>query len=321
VDIDREKAMTLDVPLQEVFGTLQTYLGSTYINDFNLFGRTWQVRAQAQSEFRRTPADLSRLWVRNTQGNMVPLGTLLDTRFEVGPMRVDRYNLFPTAKLMGGPAPGHSSGQALATMEQLADRMLPAGMGFEWTAMAYQQKKAAGTGGMVFALAIVAVVLILAALYESWTDPLAVILVVPLAVLGAALGLIIRGMDNNLYTQVGLVLLVGLAAKNAILIVEFARDARAQGKGVLEAAVEGSRLRFRPILMTSFAFIFGVLPLVIATGAGAVSRQSVGTAVFAGMLGATCLGVFITPMLYVLMQGRRARQAEEQSEPPRPVEP
>jgi HAE1 family hydrophobic/amphiphilic exporter-1 len=195
-------------------------------------------------------------------------------------------------------------------MEELAKQVLPAGMGFEWTSMAYQQKKAAGQGTIVFGLAIIAVILILAALYESWTDPLAVVLVVPMAVLGAAVGLLIRGMDNNLYTQVGLVLLVGLASKNAILIVEFARDARKQGMGIIEAAVQGSRLRFRAILMTAFSFILGVLPLVVASGAGAVSRQSVGTTVFAGMVGATILGVFFTPVLYVLMQGRRGRKEE-----------
>ena len=220
-------------------------------------------------------------------------------------MRVDRYDLFPTAKIIGQNAPGYSSGQALATMETLARKLLPPGMGFAWTNMAYQEKKAAGQGPKIFALAIMVVILILAALYESWADPVAVVLVVPLAVLGATAGLMIRGMDNNIYTQVGLVLLVALASKNAILIVEFARDARAKGKSLLEAAVDGAKLRFRPILMTSFAFILGVYPLVIAEGAGAVSRRSVGTAVFAGMLGVTILGVFFTPVLYVMMQRKK----------------
>ncbi len=310
VELDRTKAMSLNVPLQEIFSTMATYLGSTYINDFNMFNRTWQVRAQAQSQFRRRPEDIAKLKVRNSKGNMVPLGTLIEVKRKVGPMRVDRYNLFPTSKVMGSPAPGYSSGQSLNMMEQLADRILPVGMGYDWTNMAYQQKKSSGQGSIIFALAIVAVILILAALYESWTDPLAVVLVVPMAVLGAAAGLLARGMDNNLYTQVGLVLLVGLASKNAILIVEFARDARKGGMGVLEAAVQGSRLRFRAILMTAFSFILGVLPLVVASGAGAVSRQSVGTAVFAGMLGATILGIFFTPALYVFMQGRKARQKE-----------
>ena len=310
IDIDRTKALALKVPLQSVFGTLQTYLGSTYVNDFNKFSRTWQVRVQGDSMFRRNPEDISQLFVRNKDGKMIPLGTLISARYEVGPMRVDRYNLFPTAKILGENAPGYSSGQALQTMETLAEKSLPPGMAFEWTNMAYQEKKAAGKATITFVAAILVVILILAGLYESWADPISVVLVVPLAVLGAAAGLLIGHMDNNVYTQVGLVLLVGLSAKNAILIVEFAREARAKGQGVLEAAIEASKLRFRPILMTSLAFILGVLPLVTASGAGAVSRQSVGTAVFAGMIGVTTLGVFFTPVLYVLMQKRRKKAGQ-----------
>ena len=315
VDIDRTKALALKVPLQSVFNTLQTYLGSTYVNDFNKFSRTWQVRVQGDSMFRRKPEDISQLFMRSQDGKMIPLGTLVNARYEVGPMRVDRYNLFPTAKILGENAPGYSSGQALQTMENLADKILPPGMTYEWTNMAYQEKKAAGKAAVTFIAAILVVILILAGLYESWADPISVILIVPLAVLGAAAGLLIAGMDNNVYTQVGLVLLVGLSAKNAILIVEFARDLRAKGQGVLEAAVESSRLRFRPILMTSLAFILGVLPLVTGTGAGAASRQSVGAAVFAGMIGVTVLGVFFTPALYVLMQKRwkKSRQPSETS--------
>jgi hydrophobe/amphiphile efflux-1 (HAE1) family protein len=309
LDIDRTQALSLKVPLQSLFDTLQAYLGSTYVNDFNKFGRTWQVRVQANSMFRRNPSDISRLFVRNTEGEMIPLGTVVNAKYEVGPMRVDRYNLFPTAKIIGGPAPGYSSGQALEVMEQLAAKELPQGMSYEWTNMAYQEKAASGKAGITFIAAIIAVILILAAQYESWTDPIAVVLVVPLAVLGATAGLLIAGLDNNIYTQVGLVLLVGLSAKNAILIVEFARESRAKGKGVLDAVIEGSRLRFRPILMTSFTFIGGVLPLVLASGAGAVSRQSVGAAVFAGMLGVTILGIFVTPVLYVLMQGRKTAES------------
>ncbi len=312
LDIDRTKALALKVPLEKVFETLQTYLGSAYVNDFTKFSRTWQVRVQADSAFRRTPEDISQLYVRNTDGKMIPLGTIVSARYDVGPMRVDRYNLFPTAKILGSAAQGYSSGQALSTMERLAAKILPPGMSFEWTNMAFQEKKSAGTAGIVFAAAILVVVLILSALYESWTDPLAVVLIVPLAVLGSALGLLIAGLDNNLYTQVGLVLLVGLSAKNAILIVEFARDTRAKGKGLMEAVIEAAKLRFRPILMTSFAFILGVLPLVSASGAGAVSRVSVGTVVFAGMLGVTILGVFFTPALYVLMQGRSGRAKESE---------
>jgi HAE1 family hydrophobic/amphiphilic exporter-1 len=305
LDIDRTKALALKVPLQRVFSTLQTYLGSTYVNDFNKFSRTWQVRVQAESKFRRNPEDISQLFLRNNDGKMIPLGTLVNAVYDVGPMRVDRYNLFPTSKILGENAPGYSSGQALEVMEQLAAKVLPPGMSFEWTNMAYQEKKSAGKASITFLAALLVVILILAALYESWADPIAVILIVPLAVLGAAAGLLIGGMVNNVYTQVGLVLLVGLSAKNAILIVEFARESRSKGKGVLDATIEAARLRFRPILMTSFAFILGVLPLVTASGAGAVSRQSVGTAVFAGMLGVTILGVFFIPALYVLMQGRK----------------
>jgi len=316
LDIDRTKALALKIPLESVFETLQTYLGSAYVNDFSKFSRTWQVRVQAESAFRRSPEDISRLYVRNQEGKMIPLGTIVSARYEIAPMRVDRYNLFPTAKVMGEPAQGYSSGQALGTMEHLAAKVLPPGMAFEWTNMAYQEKKSAGKGAIVFAAAILVVVLILAALYESWTDPLAVVLVVPLAVLGSALGLLISGLDNNLYTQVGLVLLVGLSAKNAILIVEFARDMKAQGKGTIEAVIEAARLRFRPILMTSFAFILGVLPLVAATGAGAVSRVSVGTVVFGGMLGVTILGVFFTPALYVLMQKRWKKSGQPQGTSP-----
>ncbi len=304
LDIDRTKALGLQVPLQSVFNTIQTYLGSTYVNDFNKFNRTWQVRVQGDSMFRRNPEDISKLFVRNKDGKMIPLGSLINARYEVGPMRVDRYNLYPTAKIMGQNAAGYSSGQALQTMEALAEKTLPPGMAFEWTNMAYQEKKAAGKAAITFGAAILVVILILAGLYESWADPISVVLVVPLAVLGAAVGLLIGQMDNNVYTQVGLVLLVGLSAKNAILIVEFAREARSKGKGVLEAVTEASRLRFRPILMTSLAFILGVVPLVTATGAGSVSRQSVGTAVFAGMIGVTVLGVFFIPVLYVLMQKR-----------------
>jgi hydrophobe/amphiphile efflux-1 (HAE1) family protein len=313
IDIDRTKALALKVSLQSVFSTLQTYLGSAYVNDFNKFSRTWQVRVQGDSMFRRNPEDISQLFLRNKEGKMIPLGTLIKARYEVGPMRVDRYNLFPTAKILGQNAPGYSSGQALQTMEKLAEKILPPGMGFEWTNMAYQEKKAAGKAAITFFAAILVVLLILAGLYESWADPISVVLIVPLAVLGASIGLLIGGMDNNVYTQVGLVLLVGLSAKNAILIVEFAREARAKGQGVLEAATEASKLRFRPILMTSLAFILGVLPLVTASGAGAVSRQSVGTAVFAGMIGVTILGIFFTPALYVLMQKRwkKSRQPSE----------
>ena len=301
-DIDRVKAMSLKVPVQSVFDTLQSFLGSTYINDFNEFGRTWQVMAQADAGFRSKLEDIQRLQVRNLSGEMVPLGTLIKAEYTVAPIRIDRYNMFPAIRLIGDSAPGVSSGQALKSMENLAAQILPQGVSYEWSGMAYQEKKVSGQIFIVFGLAVLIVVLILAAQYESWTDPIAVVTVVPLAVLGAVVGLTLRGMDNNLYTQVGLVLLVGLSSKNAILVVEFAREQQALGKPLLEAAVMGAKLRFRAILMTSLAFIVGVFPLVIATGAGAASRQAVGTAVCFGMLGVTMLGVFFTPALYVALQ-------------------
>lgn len=306
VDVDREKTFNMGVPLQTVFDGMAAYLGSSYVNDFNKFGRTWQVKVQADSIFRSSPEDIMKLQVRNRDGRMLPLGALAKVKDSLGPLKVDRYNLYPTARVMGVAAPGYSSGQALQSMERLAATILPTGMGFEWTAMAFQEKKTGNQAIVVFSLAILVVFLILAAQYESWADPLAVVLVVPMAVLGAVVGLMIRHMDNNIYTQVGLVLLVGLSAKNAILIVEFVRELRSKGKGLVEATLEGARLRFRPILMTSFAFILGVLPLVVATGAGAVSRQALGTAVFAGMLGVTTLGIFLTPVLYLFMQRIRA---------------
>jgi HAE1 family hydrophobic/amphiphilic exporter-1 len=308
-DVDRVKALNMKVPLQSVFDTMQAYLGSTYVNDFNKFGRTWQVKVQADSKYRTRPDDITKLQVRSLEDKMVPLGTLVKVEETVGPQRINRYNMFPSARVAGEPAPGISSGQSIHVMETLAREKLPPGMGYEWTGMAFQEKQAGGQIFIVFGLAVLVVLLLLSAQYESWIDPLAVILVVPLAVLGAALGLLIRHFDNNLYTQVGLVLLVGLSAKNAILIVEFARAGMAEGKSAFDAAVEGARLRFRPILMTSFAFIIGVLPLVVATGAGAASRQSLGTAVFAGMLGVTCLGVIFTPALYVAMQKVRTTLA------------
>ncbi len=301
-DVDRTKALSLKVPLQSVFDTLQAYLGSTYVNDFNEFGRTWQVKVQADSHFRSRPEDIKNLQVRNSDGHMLPLGTLIKADYSSSPLRIDRYNMYPAIRVIGEPAAGKSSGEAIQAMESLAAENLPRGTGYEWTGVAYQQKRIGSQVYLVFVLAVLIVVMILAAQYESWIDPIAVITVVPLAVLGAVIGLALRGLDNSLYTQVGLVLLVGLSAKNAILVVEFARERQAQGKSALEAAVEGAKLRFRAILMTSFAFIIGVFPLVIATGAGAAGRQAVGTAVCFGMLGVTMLGVFFTPPMYVLMQ-------------------
>ncbi len=308
-DVDRVKALSLKVPLQSVFDTLQTYLGSTYVNDFNEFGRTWHVTAQADAKYRASADDIKRLEVRNQDGNMVPIGTMVKVDYSPGPLRIDRYNMFPAIRVIGEGASGVSSGQVMQEMEGLAEANLPPGTGSEWTGVAYQQQKIGGQVYLVFAMAVLVVLMILAAQYESWIDPIAVIAVVPLAVLGAVVGLAIRGLDNSLYTQVGLILLVGLSAKNAILVVEFAREKQAEGMSAIEAAIEGAKLRFRAIIMTSFAFIVGVMPLVIATGAGAASRQAVGTAVCFGMLGVTMLGVFFTPPMYVLVQRLKKKTA------------
>jgi HAE1 family hydrophobic/amphiphilic exporter-1 len=313
-EVDRTKTMQLKVPLQNVFDTMQGSLGSTYVNDFNKFGRTWQVLVQADTDFRMKRRDIAKLQVRNRDGKMVPLGTIVHVKDTLGPQRVERYNLYPSAKVFGESVPGVSSGTSLDIVEKIAGTTLPKGMGFEWTGMAFQEKKTSGEMGIVLSLAMLVVVLILAAQYESWIDPLAVILVVPLGILGAVAALYIRNFDNNLYTQVGLVLLVGLAAKNAILIVEFARRRYAGGMSSGQAAVEASTIRLRPILMTSLAFIFGVLPLALATGAGATSRQALGTAVVGGMLGVTALGIFFTPVLYVLLKRLTDRKRASQPE-------
>ena len=300
LDIDRAKVLKLGIPLQAVFDTLRAYLGSAYVNDFNLLGRTFQVNVQAEPRFRLQPEDIRKLEVRNSSGKMVPLGSFTRVVDALGADRVERYNLYEAATINGIPAPGTSTGEAMSIMEQAAAN-LPQGMGYEWTALSFQEKRAGGQGVVVFALGILLVYLILAGQYESWTAPLSVVLSVPLVVIGSMLLLSFRGLDNNVFTQIGLVLLVGLGAKNAILIVEFARERRAAGVSVVDAAVTAAKTRFRPILMTSFAFILGVLPLTIATGAGAASRQALGTAVFGGMLGQTVLGLVFTPMLYVVV--------------------
>ena len=310
-DIDREKCKKLGLSLADVFSTLSVNLGSAYVNDFNKFGRTWQVDVQADSAFRYRSDQVKLLQVRNSRGEMIPLGSLLKVDESIGPDRVIRYNLYPAAAVNGAGAPGVSTGESMALVEDMIRHKAPEGIGMDWTALSFQEKRSAGTAGIVFALALVVVYLILSALYESWTIPLAVILSIPLAVLGAMLGLIWRGMDNNIYTQVGLVLLVGLGAKNAILIVEFAKANREKGMTARDAVVEAARLRLRPILMTALAFILGVLPLVNATGAGAASRQAIGTAVFFGMIGNTFLGLVFTPVLFVAISAisRRGKGA------------
>ncbi|QDU96681.1 efflux RND transporter permease subunit [Lignipirellula cremea] len=302
VDVDREKVKKLDVPLASVFSTLQSYLGSAYVNDFNKFGRTYQVRVQAEPAYRASIDDIRRLEVRNREGSMLPLSAVATVRRSFGPQIVNRYNLYPTAAVTGAPGAGYSSGESLEMMEQIAAQTLPDSMSFDWTDMSYQEKKVGGQAIWIFLMAVALVYLVLAAQYESWFIPAAVILVVPLGLLGAATAVAIRGMDNNLYTQIGIVLIVALASKNAILIVEFAREIRAKGKSIREAAIESARLRFRPILMTSFAFILGVAPLVFAEGAGAAGQQALGTAVFGGMIASTVLAVFFVPVFYVLFQ-------------------
>jgi HAE1 family hydrophobic/amphiphilic exporter-1 len=300
-DIDRSKSEMLGVPNQVVFNTLQTYLGSTYVNDFNLFGHTYQVLAQADWPFRQSEADIPLLQARSATGAMAPIGSFVNIRRTTGPYRVLRYNLYPGAELQGDTSAGHSSGQSIAAMEQIARRVLPSGFGYEWTEIAFQQQAAGSTGYLVFVLAVVFAFLLLAALYESVTLPLAVILIVPMCLLAAMTGVNIRGLDNNILTQVGLVVLIGLAAKNAILIVEFARQAEIEhGMGRVEAAVHAARTRLRPIVMTSTAFILGVTPLAFGTGAGAEMRQALGVAVFFGMIGVTLFGLVFTPVFYIV---------------------
>jgi HAE1 family hydrophobic/amphiphilic exporter-1 len=313
VDVDRYRVKTYGVPLQTVFSTLQANLGSAYVNDFNIFGRTWRVQVQADQQFRSKVSDIDRLEVRNAAGDMIPMGTLAQVRDTVGPSVITRFNMFPAASITGVPAQGKSSGQAVAEMERLAAEYLPAQMGYQWSGVTYQQIAAGNLAPIIFGLAIVFVFLFMAAQYESWLIPLAVLMGVPMAIFGAMLGTGLRQLDNNIYTQIGLVLLIGLAAKTAILIVEFAKQQREEGKPVIEAAETAALLRFRPILMTAFSFILGVIPLAIASGAGAASRVSLGTAVLFGMLIATASGVFLIPAFYVIIQGLRERS--ESSEP------
>ncbi len=300
LDIDRTKAQLLGVNVSDVFGALQIYLGSAYVNDFNLFGRTFRVVAQADGEFRNDTRDVLKIRVRNANGDTVPLGAFTTVSDISGPYRVPRYNLYPSAELDGNAAPGYSQGQAIEIMQKLAAQALPEGFSYEWTTLAYQQLRAGNTAMFAFLLAVVFVFLVLAAQFESLTLPLAVILIVPMCLVASIVGVVMRGQDNNILTQVGFVVLIGLAAKNAILIVEFAKQIEDQGRDPLTAAVEAAKLRFRPILMTSLSFIFGVAPLVWAVGAGAELRQTLGTAVFSGMIGVTAFGLIFTPVFYVV---------------------
>ena len=315
VDVDRVKAKRLGIPLQNIFSTLQAYLGSAYANDFTKFGRTYKVYVQADAQFRRRIDDIGQLEVRDRDGNMIPLATLVNVSSTVGPKTIIRYNLYPSATLTGMAIPGKSSGEAVVTMERLAEQHLPASMGYEWSGTTYQQLKSAGQLGFIFGLAILMVFLFLAAQYESWSIPFAVLLSVPLALLGASAATWIRLFDNNVYTQIGIVLLIGLASKSAILIVEFAKVRREEGMSIIDAALDAARLRFRAILMTAFSFILGVIPLVIASGAGAASRQALGTAVFGGMLVATGAGVFFIPLLYRVVQGTAEKLSRKKPAP------
>ncbi|MGR4069702.1 efflux RND transporter permease subunit [Billgrantia sp. C5P2] len=319
--VDRVKAKTQGVALTDLFETLQVYLGSVYVNDFNRFGRTWQVMAQADGDYRMDVENIDRLRTRNAFGEMVPIGSMIRVDQTFGPDPVIRYNGYPAADLMGEADPRVlSSSQAIEVVEQLAPAVLPAGMSFEWTDLSYQQVNQGGAALVVFPLAILLVFLALAALYESWTLPLAVILIVPMCMLSALIGVKLTGGDNNIFVQVGLVVLIGLACKNAILIVEFARELEMQGRGIVEAALEACRLRLRPIIMTSITFTAAVVPLMLAGGAGAEVRQALGTAVFAGMLGVTLFGLFLTPVFYVALRKLVTRGQPEQAEPAQPME-
>ncbi|PKR47318.1 efflux RND transporter permease subunit [Thalassospira povalilytica] len=305
--LDRTKVQQLGVPVDEIFRTMQVYLGSMYVNDFNAFGRTYQVIAQADKPYRSSPEDILRLQTRNSDGDMVPLGSVLSVSETFGPDTAMRYNAFRSADLNGNAAPGYSSGEAQAAISKILDETLPPGMSYEWTELTYQQILAGNTAIFIFPICILLVFLVLAAQYESLTMPLAVILIVPMSILSAVFGVYLFGGDNNIFTQISLFVLAGLASKNAILIVEFARELEHQGRSTVQAAIEASRLRLRPILMTSLAFIMGVVPLVLSSGAGAEMRHAIGIAVFSGMLGVTIFGLILTPVFYVLVRmiGRR----------------
>ncbi|MEO8361985.1 MAG: efflux RND transporter permease subunit, partial [Vicinamibacteria bacterium] len=322
-DVDREKTLAQGVALGDVYQTMQTYLGGLYVNQFNRFGRQWRVFLQAEGKDRATPAQIGQFYVRNDSGTMVPLSALQTTRPTVGPMFTNRFNVYRAAQISGAAAPGYSSGQAIAVLEDLANKTLGPEFSYDWSDLSFQEKQASGTSGLTFALSLIFVFLILAALYESWWLPFSVLLTVPIAIFGAALGLMMRRYDLDVYGQIGIVMLIGLAAKNAILIVEFAKYRLEEGRPLIDAALEGARVRLRPILMTSFAFILGCVPLWTATGSGSAARRILGTVVISGMLSATLIAIFLIPSLFVIFErialkvsGKKHDEAEPPVEPP-----
>jgi len=315
IDVDRDMAKTLGIPITTIFDTMQSTFGSLYVNDFTLFGRTYRVSLSSEGEFRQSPDDLRHVFVRSQKDAMVPLNALVTVSRIIGPDTVDRFNIFPAAKIIGGPAPGYSSGQAIAAMQQVVAQTLPSDYTIGWTGSAYQELATAGTGYQGFIFGLIMVFLVLAAQYERWSLPLAVITAVPFAVFGAVLAIYLRGLENDVYFQIGLITLIGLAAKNAILIVEFAAQRHRQGMPIVDAAIAAAQLRFRPIIMTSLAFILGVLPLAISTGAGSASRHSIGTGVVGGMLAATFIAVFFIPLFFRLLSGRQGVETTAVSVP------
>jgi multidrug efflux pump len=313
-EVDRDKVLKQGVAVGDVYQTLQAYLGGLYLNQFNRFGRQWRVFLQAEGDERRSEQDIYKYYVRNSDGKMVPLSSLVTTRRISGPEYTNRFNLYRAAKVIGSAAPGYSSGQAMLALEEVAREVLPPEIGHDWADLSYQEKRASGGAVTTFALSLVFVFLILAALYESWTLPFSVLLTVPIAVFGAFAGLLLRGYDLGVYAQIGLIVLIGLSAKNAILIVEFAKAEFERGRDLAEAALEGARLRLRPILMTSFAFILGCVPLWMASGSGAAGRRILGTVVIVGMLAATAIAIFIIPVTFYVVErlsGAAQRPAQE----------
>ncbi|HBN88890.1 MAG TPA: hydrophobe/amphiphile efflux-1 family RND transporter, partial [Rheinheimera sp.] len=314
VDLDRERAKALGVPVNDAFNTLAGTLGTYYVNDFNKYGRAWQVLMSADAQFRMKPEDINHIYVKSSSGEMIPMSALANIQYSSGPDNMERYNNLPAVKLLGNAAPGYSSGQAIAEVERIANTMLPPDISYDWTGSAFQEKRSGGTTGIALGMAVVMVFLILAALYEKWSLPLSVLLAMPFGIFGALVAVWIAGLTNDVYFQIGLVTLLGLAAKNAILIVEYALMKSQQGWSTGTAALEAARLRFRPIIMTSLAFILGVVPLAFSSGAGAGARHSVGTGVMGGMMAATFLAVFFVPLFFFWLSERRIRESRSKQE-------